>query len=134
MDVLGRKFSLIDPPLADRSHTSWIFDHKSGTLFTADGMGNYHTPEQCQRTYAGLEDGIRFEDIYGFHRDSLVWLRYVDPKKLGGKLRTILDQHQPSLLAPIHGNPIERNHLDEYMNKLIRSVEKISGNYTVLSG
>lgn len=40
LDVGG--FSFIDPPLADRNQTVWIFDHGSGLLVTADGFGIHH--------------------------------------------------------------------------------------------
>lgn len=44
LSVQGRSFSFIDPPLVDRSHTTWIYDHGSEVLFTADGFGSYHDP------------------------------------------------------------------------------------------
>jgi flavorubredoxin len=47
VEIKNRRFSFIDPPLADRSHTTWIYDHHDRVLFTADGFGNYHEPGQC---------------------------------------------------------------------------------------
>ncbi len=131
LEVLGRKFSFIDPPLADRSHTSWIFDHASGVLFTADGMGNYHKPGQCAFTYRDFPGGIPQESIYDFHRTALVWLRYVDPHKLRAKLESIYSQFDITYIAPVHGNPIAYADLNEYMDRLIIAAARITDEYRV---
>lgn len=131
LDVSGRRFSFIDPPLADRSHTSWIFDHTSGVLFTADGMGNYHHPGQCGYTYAQFPGGVPLEDIYDFHRTALVWLRYVDPNKLRRKLESIYAQFDIRYIAPVHGNPIAKEDLPEYMDRLTTAAKRIADEYTV---
>jgi flavorubredoxin len=131
LEVFGRKFSFIDPPLADRSHTSWIYDHGSGVLFTADGMGNYHNPGQCGFTFDQFPDGVSYEDIYNFHRVALVWLRYVDPAKLRAKLESIYGQFEISYIAPIHGNPVAAKHLPLFMDRLIEAAGQIAGEYQV---
>ena len=131
LDVLGRKFSFIDPPLADRSHTSWIYDHGSGFLFTADGMGNYHNPGECDSTYGEFPGGIPQDDIFNFHRTALVWLRYVDPAKLRAKLEAIFSQFVISYVAPIHGNPIAVDDLNDYLDRLDQAATRITNEYLV---
>jgi len=126
MEIQGHHFSFIDPPLADRSHTSWIYDNGSGVLFTADGFGNFHIPPACNLTSADIPRGIELGAIYDYHRESLVWLRYVDPDRLLNALNQILETHDISFVAPVHGNPIARENLDEYMDKLYQSVVKIA--------
>jgi len=130
-DVFGRKFSFIDPPLADRSHTSWIYDHASGVLFTADGMGNYHRPGQCGLTFGEFPGGVPLTDIYDFHRNALVWLRYVDPARLRAKLEAIYSQFDISYIAPIHGNPIAVKDLEAFMDRLIETASRIADEYKV---
>jgi len=131
MGVCGRTFSFVDPPLADRSHTTWIFDHGADVLFTADGFGNCHEPGKCDATSRDLDGGIDYEDIRQHNRETLVWLRYVDPEKLRTALEDILDEYEPSWVAPIHGNPIARADLDGYIEKLVRAAEQISAAYEV---
>ncbi|WP_129115344.1 MBL fold metallo-hydrolase [Halegenticoccus tardaugens] len=131
MDVLGRTFSFIDPPLADRSHTTWIYDHVSGVLFTADGFGNYHRPKEEDYTSADFDDVTPFEQIYRYHRDNLVWLRYVDPEKLHEALDAAFDQFEISYIAPIHGNPIVGSDRDTYLDRLIRASDRIASEYVV---
>ena len=131
LEVFGRKFSFIDPPLADRSHTSWIYDHGSGVLFTADGMGNYHHPGQCGLTFGEFPGGVPLTDIYDFHRTALVWLRYVDPARLRLRLESIYAQFDIAYIAPIHGNPIAIQDLGTFMDRLIEAAERITNEYQV---
>lgn len=131
LEILGRQFSFIDPPLADRSHTTWIYDHGSNVLFTADGFGSHHRPGNCDETSATLDGGIAFEDIYTYHRDTLVWLRYVEPQKIEDALRSIFDEYEIAYVAPVHGHPIAGDDLDQYMDRLMRAVRRIADEYTV---
>ncbi|WP_264556329.1 MBL fold metallo-hydrolase [Halocatena marina] len=131
MDVLGRTLSFIDPPLADRSHTTWIYDHGDRVLFTADGLGNRHQPDECRYTSAEFRDGIPADEIYEFHRDELVWLRYVDPEKLRAALDDIFAAYPIDNVAPIHGNPIDSEDLTTYLERLTDAAGRISGNYEV---
>ena len=131
LDVLGRTFTFIDPPLADRSHTTWVYEHASQVMFVADGFGNYHRPGACQTLSPDLTAGDREEEIAGFHRDALRWLRYVDPPKLSGTLRRLFEEHPSTFVAPIHGNPIAAADLEPYLAILETSVAEIAGEYVV---
>lgn len=127
--VFGRKFSFLDPPLADRSHTSWIYDHESRTLFAADGFAHYHEPGECTQTSREFPEGIRAKDIYDFHRDTIVWLRYADPEKFRRKIERMLSDFDVAFLAPIHGNPIAGADLGQYVERLTEAVRRIAGEY-----
>lgn len=131
LDVKGRTFSFIDPPLADRSHTTWIYDHADGVLFTADGFGNYHDSGQCGFLSGEFTDMIPSEEIYEYHRDNLVWLRYVDPEKVERTLDDIFDKFDINAIAPIHGNPIEGDDIDIYRDRLYDAMSRISDEYEV---
>lgn len=126
MTVAGRRMSFIDPPLADRSHTTWIFDHGTSTLFTADGFGSRHRPDQCAATSRDFEDGISPGAIEGFHRHELPWLRYVDPERLRAALVTIIDEFEPDWIAPCHGHPIAAEDVPDYLDALIDGAEAIA--------
>jgi flavorubredoxin len=131
LTVSGRRFSFIDPPLADRSHTTWIYDHGSGVLFTADGFGNYHSPGECGDTSRDFENTVPAEAVYEFHAENLVWLRYVDPEKLRAALTAIFDEYDVSYVAPIHGNPIAGPDVDEYVDRLVDAAGRIASEYAV---
>ncbi len=125
LDVAGRRIDFLDPPLADRSHTSWIHDRASGVLFVADGFGYHHADDETGLTSRQLPDGFRSDEIHGFHRDTLVWLRYADPAVLMTALRRLLAEREVSWVAPIHGNPIAAEHLDDYLARLEEGVRRI---------
>lgn len=131
LSIREREFSFIDPPLADRSHTTWIYDHRSEVLFTADGFGSYHNPTDCAKTSRAFADGISAESIQEFHRNNLVWLRYVDADKLATALNSIIKSYDISYVAPIHGHPIHRTDLDGFINRLIESARQIADGYSV---
>lgn len=131
LDVKGRTFSFIDPPLADRSHTTWIYDHGDGVLFTADGFGNYHEPGQCEYLSGEFPDVTPAEAIYEYHRDNLVWLRYVAPEKIERTLDAIFEEFDVNAIAPIHGNPIEGDDVDGYRDRLYDTICRITGEYEV---
>ncbi len=125
--VAGREFSFVDPPLADRSHTTWIYDHGSATLFTADGFGSRHRPGECAMTSANFEGGVPAAAVEAFHRHELRWLRYVDPAKLRTALDAILDEYPVSWIAPIHGHPISGEDLAGYLDRLTDAAGRIAG-------
>lgn len=131
MTISGRTFSFIDPPLADRSHTTWVYDHGSEIIFAADGFGNHHSPGECDRLSTEFEDSIQRDDIYSFHKETLVWLRYVDPGRLRDVLESMIDEYNPTYIAPIHGNPIASDDLATYLDQLIDSAEQIGSEYKV---
>lgn len=131
LSVQGRTFSFIDPPLADRSHTTWIYDHGSKVLFTADGFGSYHDSMNCDDTSRAFANGIPAESILEFHRNNLVWLRYVDADKLAAALDSVVESYDISYVAPIHGHPIHRTDLDGFLDKLIESTRRIADGYLV---
>jgi flavorubredoxin len=131
LTVKGRTFSFIDPPLADRSHTTWIYDHNDGVLFTADGFGNYHEPGQCTLLSSGFNDSIPTNEIREYHQDNLVWLRYVEPSKVERRLDDIFDRFDVQASAPIHGNPIVGDDIDVYRDRLSTAMRRITGEYNV---
>lgn len=134
LDVRGRTLEFIDPPLADRSHTAWIYDPGSKTLFTADGFGAVHQPDACEFVSTDFDDGIALERIFEYHRENLVWLRYVDPDKLRSALVDIFDCYEVGTVAPVHGHPIVGEDIPRYLDALIDAADRIAGEYSVPEG
>lgn len=133
LEVLGRPFTFLDPPLADRSHTTWVFDHTSRVLFVADGFGTIHPPGACDRFWGALPDGGRAEGVAEFHRQTLRWLEYVDPDRLLGTLERMFARHPVEAVAPIHGPPIEAADLGAYLGMLgaaVRAIARRGRNHT----
>lgn len=131
MEIQGRTFGFLDPPLADRSHTSWIYDHVTRILYTADGFGGYHAPGECALLSTELPGGLGEETIYEYHREALPWLRYVDPPRLEAKLRDIFERFEVSCVAPVHGSPIAGEDLPDYVRRLAAAAARIAREYRV---
>lgn len=129
MAVCGRAFRFIDPPLADRSHTTWVFDREDGVLFTADGFGHYHQPGECDALSTTFPDGIRQESIRAFHEDNLAWLRYVDPAKVERAIRALIETYDVQAVAPVHGNPIIGDDDEQYLDRLVAAIEAIAAEF-----
>lgn len=125
LEILGRRFTFLDPPLADRSHTTWIFDEEAKVLFVADGFGTLHPPGACDAWWGDLPGEGRREGIREFHAQTLRWLEYVDPGRLMAALRYILERHPAEAVAPIHGPPIARADLSTYLDELEDGVRRI---------
>ncbi len=125
-DVLGRPFVVLDPPLADRNHTTWVYDETSRTLFVADGFGTLHAPGACDIDWGRIPEDGRAEGVHEFHAQTLPWLRYADPERVMGALRTMLERHPPAWIAPIHGPPIAEADVGRYMADLDNALTRIT--------
>lgn len=125
LEVAGRELSFIDPPLADRSHTTWVYDQDTRGLFVADGFGSYHADGECAMTSRDFPGGIPADAIHNFHADTLTWLQYVDPEKLRLALEAIFEKYPPAYVAPIHGHPILESDVEGYLDRLIAAAERI---------
>lgn len=123
--VQGRELRFVDPPLADRSHTSWMYDPDTGTLFTADGFGMRHDPGACESTATDRSD-VSLDRVYEYHVETLTWLPYADPETLSAAVDDVFDRHDVRCVAPIHGPPIEGDALESYRRAFRQAVERIA--------
>jgi flavorubredoxin len=130
-EVLGEDFVFLDPLLTDVVNSNWIFYPKEGVLFTAEGIGHYHDPAQCAATSADLDDGIPYDHVHAFHRDKLPFLAYIDPEKLRRGFESVFDRFDTEYIAPIHGTPVERPDIDQYVDRIIQSAEAFARQDTV---
>lgn len=116
-----RTFTFIDPLITDVVLSNWIYDHPSKTLFTAEGVGHYHQDGACEATSSTLPDGIEFENVRRFHEDKLPFLEVVDPDKLRRAFHALFESYDVETVAPMHGNPIDREHIPEYVDTVCAS-------------
>lgn len=122
-EISGGEFTFLDPLLTDVVATNWVYSHDAKTLFTAEGVGHYHDPGECDATSRDL-GGIRFDDVHDFHRDKLPFLEYVDPEKLRAGFETVFDELDVEWVAPTHGTPVHRSHLSEYVDSIVESADE----------
>lgn len=127
VEVSGRRFTFLDPPLADRSHTTWVFDEESRVLFVADGFGTLHAPGACTSTWGELDPEARARGVFEFHEQTLPWLRFADSTRVMAALESIFARHAPAWVAPIHGPPIAASDLGAYLADLEDAIRRIAG-------
>lgn len=129
----GRRFSFLDPLITDVVGSNWIYDHDAGMLFTAEGLGHYHEPGECDLVSGEMEEGIAFENVHAFQRDKLPFLKFVDPAKLRQGIDAMFGNLDVETVAPIHGNPVERDDIDTYLDRVVRSTERIAEDWSAPS-
>lgn len=118
--IQGLEFSFIDPLLTDVVASNWIYSHETKTLFTAEGVGHYHSPEACSMTSTDL-GGIQLNSVHTFHEDKLPYLNYVDSKKLQAAFEYIFTEFDIECIAPIHGTPVMEDEIDNYLDLITES-------------
>lgn len=123
--IAGDTFTFIDPLLTDVVVSTWVYHHESGTMFTAEGVGHYHAPDECTRRSIDYPDGVPAEHIRAFAADKLRFLEYVDPDKLAIAFDTLCEEYDVERFAPIHGNPVERPDVDGYVNTLVGVADEL---------
>lgn len=125
----GRRFSFLDPLITDVVSSNWIYDHEAKMLVTAEGLGHYHDTDECARTSAELPDGVPVDTIHAFNRDKLPFMKAIEPSKLREAFETLFDIYEVDLLAPIHGTVVEGDDIEDYIDKTIRSAERIASEW-----
>lgn len=121
-EAAGRELEFLRPPLADVVSTSWILDHESGTMFTADGFGNFHAPDACTVVPETPAERPDDDAIVDYHDETLRWLEYVDRELLVGHLRRLFAEHPVDRLAPTHGNPVPAGNVDTHIEVIATAV------------
>jgi flavorubredoxin len=125
-DVLGRRITFADPPLADIVFSTWPFDHEANVLFSIDGFGTYHEPGECTRIIDTQSSLPTVDEIKEYHAETFRWLEFVDPEKITQALQQTFTSFEASYVAPTHGSPIVADQLPDYLDRLTDAVEKVS--------
>ncbi len=128
LQIAGREVSFLDALLKDQPGSQWIYDPKTGTLFTGDGFGYYHPAEVCEQFSDEVEGGIREQWFSTYHRDAFKFLRWVTPEKLNEVLDDLFQRRDVKIVAPIHGNAI-RHDIPEHVDRLKQAVTSICMQY-----
>jgi glyoxylase-like metal-dependent hydrolase (beta-lactamase superfamily II) len=118
-EIAGDTFTFIDPLLTDVVVSTWVYHHDSGTMFTAEGVGHYHAPGECERLSTEYPDGVPREYVREFAADKLRFLEYVDPEKLRIAFDTLREEYEVERFAPIHGTPVEAADVEGYVETLV---------------
>lgn len=126
MTIGSRELSFVNPPLQDIDHSTWVFDETDDVPFTADGSGNTHVPGDCGTVSTEFWNWVPRSAIDAFHRHKLRWLVYANPGEIMNAVRELLERWDPVFVVPIHGNPIARESIEGYPDRMGRSLDTIA--------
>lgn len=121
LDLAGRTLQFVDALLKDQPGSQWIYDPKTGALFTGDGFGYYHPSDE-------REGGIPEEYFREFHRNAFRFLRWVIPERLNDDLEKAFQQLDVKIVAPSHGNAI-RGDIPAHVERLKQTITNICADY-----
>ena len=102
----GRQISFSDGILKDQPGTQWLFDEKTGALFTADAFG-YLFPTEADRTFDDeMAGGVPTAWFRDYHAAAFRFLPMVSGEKVNDDLDRVFAKRQVKTIAPTHGNAI----------------------------
>ncbi|MCJ8308071.1 MAG: hypothetical protein HRU27_08780 [Rhizobiaceae bacterium] len=102
----SRQVSFSDAILKDQPGTQWMFDERTGSLFTGDAFG-YLFPEACDRQFDDeMADGVPVDYFRRYHESAFRFLPMVSGDKVKADLAKVMAKRQVNVIAPTHGNAI----------------------------
>lgn len=84
----------------------WMSERETGTLFPVDWFGFPHRADECDRLVEEFDHRLDVERLVQFHGRVMFWYQYVDVPKVQAEIRRVIDEHDPDVVAPAHGNPL----------------------------
>ncbi len=105
----GRPISFLDGILKDQPGTHWMFDEKTGTLFTADAFG-YFYPTSAETLFDDeLDAGVPTDWLRRYHETAFRFLPLVSAKKVNADIDKVFAKRNVKVIGPTHGNAIRHD-------------------------
>lgn len=101
-----RRLEFVDALLKDQPGSQWIYDSRTGTLFTGDGFGYYHPEADNGRFSDEIEGGITQEQFQIYHYHTFRFLRWVKAARMNADIDKMFGRRDVRVIAPIHGSAI----------------------------
>ncbi|WP_029061412.1 hypothetical protein [Labrenzia sp. DG1229] len=120
----NRRISFSDAILKDQPGTHWMFDEKTGVLFTADAFGYLFPQTADQKFDDELEDGIPAEWSRRYHESAFRFLPMVSGEKVSADLRRVFAARDVKIIAPTHGNAV-RGNINRFIDRVSLAMQGI---------
>ncbi len=117
----GRSISFLDGILKDQPGTHWMFDHQTGTLFTADAFGYLFHASADAKFDDELEEGIPQDWLQRYHEQAFRFLPQVSGEKVNADISKVFGKRSVNVVAPTHGNAI-RGNTDQCVARLNQAI------------
>ncbi len=118
-DVLslgGHEVEMVDALFVDHGLSQWLYESRSGMLFTADWAHNLHEPARghCfkfidEMMASGYDDETLIDDLKVNAWYQFPWLAWGDSGKILAAIDALFDRYDVRILAPSHGNVIRHD-------------------------
>lgn len=108
IDLGSYTVEFVEPAILDTAMTTWLFEHETRTLFTADSFGNPHHEGECDR-FADEMTPMTWGRRIQYEGRALPWFDYADFDRINGALERIFRRYEPERIASAHGNPVREN-------------------------
>jgi len=120
-------FSLevLEPTFLDHGLHMWMIDRATKTLFTVDWLGHFIGSTQKLQLTSELSHGLTHHQLLQFHGNVFHWFQYVNTEKTDRAIENIINEYNPSMIAPSHGIVIDK-HVKQTMRKVKPVIEQIS--------
>ncbi|KAG1700589.1 hypothetical protein GQR58_005277 [Nymphon striatum] len=92
--------------VSNQPGTHWMFDEKTGALFTADAFGYLYPQPADQKFDDELDEGILVDWFKRYHESAFRFLPMVDGKKVNADIAKVFAKRKVAVIAPTHGNAI----------------------------
>lgn len=120
----GRQIAFLDGLLKDQPGTHWMFDGRTGTLFTADAFG-YFFPADADPTFDDEIDGGVPQDWIGrYHASAFRFLPLVRGSKVTDDFSRLFEKRDIRVIAPTHGNAV-RHDIARFVGKFRNALHEI---------
>ena len=120
----SRQISFSDAILKDQPGTQWMFDEKTGSLFTADAFG-FLFPVSCDHQFDDeIEDGVPVDYFRRYHEAAFRFLPMVSAQKVNADLAKVMAKRQVNVIAPTHGNAI-RGDVPMHVGRMNEAIAEI---------
>ena len=87
----------------------WMSESRTGTLFPVDWLGYPNRGSEILRFPDEFETDLTVERLVQFAGRVLFWFQYVDAPTVARTIDALIDQFDPEIVAPGHGNPIRED-------------------------
>ena len=126
----GHVVEMVDALFVDHGLSQWLYEQKTGMLFTADWAHNLHEPA-CNHCFkfidemmdSGYDDQTMIDDIKVNAWYQFPWLAWGDRDKIISAIDTLFEQYDVKIFAPSHGNVI-RKEFDTYIPHIKEGMQR----------
>ncbi|MEM7800309.1 MAG: MBL fold metallo-hydrolase [Chloroflexota bacterium] len=128
IDCATRTLYFVDALLKDQPGSQWVYDSRTGTIFTGDGFGYYTTDAEMEHFSDEIEGGVAASQFEAYHKTAFHYLRWIKPDLFNADLDKMFSRRPISVIAPIHGNAI-RGEVPTHVGRMKSAIEEICRSY-----